>query len=795
MSSSQSDTEQIKVESETQNLPPSRFPSSILSVSREEYYGQDENHQPLQLTVQAMAAATSNELPPELEGHVFILSPAGSVDSQEVDNNYDERVVWSAKDGWTPLYNGDGMVYRLSFANGGASLKTRLAKPPCYYADLATADPNNHKRYEGLGFKNLGISRVSFNTLGVRNQVNTAFLPFRAKGDQSDRLLVTWDVGRPIEIDPETLETLTPVGEQKDWSDLTPAVDPVPFKQIITSAHPCFDPQTNELFTVNISKSLLTMFGISRSIQRRLKENMESLQQPLQDSLFSPEITKGIIKIYGAILKLIQWAIKILTGLEKFSRRFNKNNFVHLLYWDGKQVPIAKKWNVLLSNNRTFKVDQTMHQIAISKDYIVLAETAFKLVLENFLPYQKSSIANDIKIFIADFFDYPQLPYTKVYLIDRADLKTATPPKKNFFSFLSRDPNQNLPTVIAKEVSFQPDQIGLTPEFAHYVVDYDNPNRQISLHAAHIAACDVAESIRIFDRSAFDDRDRDEQEDKYDDPDLSCRVQKLAGTVVSPMDISRLGSWIINGETGEVINSHQIEDKNFTWSSCFYACQDEQPTKKFTDIYWNSWGSWPDLLTIRIVEAYQNYPKNQRKISVEEVLDLTYQGIPSSLCRVQINRTTINNKPDVKLEIVDHYLFKDDSEPDRNYLGTSAQFVPKANGTEPTDGYIVCVVLTSDELLSESPDDSINANWSQNSEIWIFDAKNLQQGPLYKLSHPKLNFGFTVHTTWLKKAVSPSRLEYDIRSDHDYLIAFQKDPELRAKIQELFDQEVYPNVT
>jgi hypothetical protein len=27
------------------------------------------------------------------------------------------------------------MVYRLSFSNGGASLKTRIAKPPCYYAD------------------------------------------------------------------------------------------------------------------------------------------------------------------------------------------------------------------------------------------------------------------------------------------------------------------------------------------------------------------------------------------------------------------------------------------------------------------------------------------------------------------------------------------------------------------------------------------------------------------------------------------------------------------------------------
>ncbi|MGL5808187.1 MAG: carotenoid oxygenase family protein, partial [Xenococcaceae cyanobacterium] len=77
-------------------------------------------------------------------------------------------------------------------------------------------------------------------------------------------------------------------------------------------------------------------------------------------------------------------------------------------------------------------------------------------------------------------------------------------------------------------------------------------------------------------------------------------------------------------------------------------------------------------------------------------------------------------------------------------------------------------------------------------EIWIFDAQNLQQGALYKLSHPKLNFGFTVHTTWLKEAVSPSPRKYNIREDYDYLIDGQP-PELRERIRQLFEEEIYPN--
>ena len=36
------------------------------------------------------------------------------------------------------VLNGDGMLYRLGFEAGRALLKTRMMKPPCYYADLAT---------------------------------------------------------------------------------------------------------------------------------------------------------------------------------------------------------------------------------------------------------------------------------------------------------------------------------------------------------------------------------------------------------------------------------------------------------------------------------------------------------------------------------------------------------------------------------------------------------------------------------------------------------------------------------
>ena len=125
-------------------------------------------------------------------------------------------------------------------------------------------------------------------------------------------------------------------------------------------------------------------------------------------------------------------------------------------------------------------------------------------------------------------------------------------------------------------------------------------------------------------------------------------------------------------------------------------------------------------------------------------------------------------------------------------LGTSTQFVPRPDAQDQTDGYLVSVVITSDEFLSDNNDVENNLNWSINTEIWIFDARKLADGPIYRLSHSKLNMGFTFHTTWLKEAISPPARDYDTKEDYDYLIQ-QQTPELRDKIQDLFNKEVYPN--
>ena len=444
--------------------------------------------------------------------------------------------------------------------------------------------------------------------------------------------------------------------------------------------------------------------------------------------------------------------------------------------------------------------------MGITKNHIVFVETSFKFSLENTLPFQRNSLATSFKILLTDFFNYPQYPYTKLYIIKRADLTPEAATAKKVFGGILQKKSEKLPTVIAQEVE-------LDPEFSHYIVDYDDTDDQIVLYASHLAGTDIAEYIRIYERSAYDDRDTDEPEDIYDDPDLTSRLHRLAGNIVSPMDISRVGRWVIDGTTGTVIDRQQFPDESdrqeinrqlaahhadpqnnpidpkylLTWSTAFYVCPDHRPTEKYTDIFWNSWGCWPDTLTYRAVEAYVDYP--QRLVDLDNVVNLTYKGVPSCLFHLKV-RQNAEGQTKIEVDPENYYQFHN------HYLGTSAQFIPRPDAEDQTDGYIVCVVLTSDEFLSQSDLDDNDPEWSQNSEIWIFDARKLSQGPMYKLSHPKLNIGFSFHTTWMPEAKSPSKhLDYDVREDYDYLVqdVIANQQEIGHKIRQLFDEEIYPH--
>ena len=91
--------------------------------------------------------------------------------------------------------------------------------------------------------------------------MNTAAIPVKFAGDDRWRLLATWDSGRPYEMDPMSLEVKTPVGANTEWREQTIPLRIGPFKLHITATHHAYDDHTQELYTINFGKSILTMMA------------------------------------------------------------------------------------------------------------------------------------------------------------------------------------------------------------------------------------------------------------------------------------------------------------------------------------------------------------------------------------------------------------------------------------------------------------------------------------------------------------------------------------------------------
>jgi len=134
---------------------------------------------------------------------------------------------------------GDGMTWRLSLQPGtfGApsgtfALRQRRIDSPS--ARLRCKRPDVFRPTM------LGVH----SPFGLSNAANTAPLPW------GDRLFATWDVGRPVEIDPVSLRFLGEVGHRSEWQEMT--FLPAPLLPMIPStAHPLVDPDRDVLWSVN----------------------------------------------------------------------------------------------------------------------------------------------------------------------------------------------------------------------------------------------------------------------------------------------------------------------------------------------------------------------------------------------------------------------------------------------------------------------------------------------------------------------------------------------------------------
>jgi hypothetical protein len=569
------------------------------------------------------------------------------------------------------VLNGDGMLYRLNFADGRAILKTRMLKTPCYYADLAAQVVPDFDKW-GYRFLDGGMVRHSI-FLGTRNQMNTAFLATR------DHLLLTFDAARPHIFDPDSMELLSPIGGINDWLGLgfqQAPKDAQLFLPYSNPAHPVCDrsEDANEFFTVNFSSGAIVFAYVDR-FRRWLKQKLA---------------LKG---------KVLSNAWIGFTDLIRYN-------------FDGSKVD---KWRLYLPNGEPVLVEQAVHQMALTKDYIIVGDIAFEIEISQiFAPYVISWVRRVSKR-LAKWLTLkftklnPPQPFASLYLIDRQTLDSAP---------IGRDGVRRLTVK----------KIVLPREVSHFVVDYENPNDIITLYCAHNGSWDVTEWVLEYDRAV------------PADPQYPHRKQlrkELKGFQPSPLDLNSFGKYEIDGRTAGIVSSstYNADGKDpsgcNTWSLSVNTHRnigrdiETETATKITDLYWINWGfSW-ETISERMYRTYSD--RVNRSVPIEAI-----PNVDKPMTLIRLDTKT--------LRIADSFEFP------IGHLVRSPQFVPSSDPCPEgcnlaTHGYIVCIIM--------SDADPTNPDSAARDEFWVFHADDFKNKPIYRFSHPDISLGMMIHSAWI----------------------------------------------
>ena len=701
----------------------------LLKTSREEFEGS--------LTV------TEGILPTDISGAFYVSFPVGSVNSSGLP--FPEKTPDGSHNPefGSPIMNGDGFIIQVDFTNAtNPKVKTKLMKTPCYYADEATKMGSKHHGL--MGFHNMGITRISM-LLGGRNQLNTATLPVKFKNQKNGSLLATYDVGRPYILDPKSMELVTPVGRASEWMTAQPPMIPWPFGLIQTSAHPVFDPITQELFTVNYSKNKASYTHLEQSIhhlkhnRHLFKSKLEALAEELADHPDPAHVKSQVNHFFHNLNDHID-------GKQHDPDEPKGDVFMNLLLWKGEGA--LTNWTLSDQFGSKLAIYECMHQMGITKDYLILTDCSFKFALDMLFdnPFPESKL---IERLIRRLATVRMEPFTTTYIVRRRELK----------------PTGGMATAYRLDKP-------IPLETIHYSCNYANPNGVITLMGVHNAATCIAEWVRTFDKRALD---RQPVDPNY-----------YSLFAVGSMDISRIGKWKIDAENLKLLEdqSSVYEDAGKydedhlgpnTWAISLYGYRGilsaKEPVNEIKQIWFLTDGTVKNLLTEFVFNLYKDY--KHRKISLDLIKKLTEKELPFGMTRLNLETM----KPE------EYFQF------DRNVFPRGVHFIPKKTPTPnlppELDGYLVCPVQVGNSTVNPS---------AYRSEFWVFDAQNISKGPVCKLAHPKMKFAFTLHTNWIPE-LNPSDQEFviPVKSDYDEVL---KNLELgidRKFLEEFFEKNVYPH--
>ncbi|MDE1461498.1 carotenoid oxygenase family protein [Spartinivicinus poritis] len=251
------------------------------------------------------------------------------------------------------------------------------------------------------------------------------------------------------------------------------------------------------------------------------------------------------------------------------------------------------------------------------------------------------------------------------------------------------------------------DYIELNFDTSDIVCNYDDYDNEITLYGQYLGAMDKSEPQFNHEKLLFGG---------YVSSDI-------AGYPVAPVDVGglvRVRLQVLSDSVREIVSDFQlIRDQAVCWDLNDPAYRGHfQFPEQFDHIYWAAIGYRPEHVVKRVADAYKNYPNRLFRND-----QLPSYPVPSALIHMDCQQMAIS----------DSYQFPEDC------VMRTPQFMAKNRSYTQDDGYIFTAVVR------KYPS---HAN-SNGKEFWIFDGKQLAQGPICILASPQLHFATTNHALWV----------------------------------------------
>lgn len=268
----------------------------------------------------------------------------------------------------------------------------------------------------------------------------------------------------------------------------------------------------------------------------------------------------------------------------------------------------------------------------------------------------------------------------------------------------------------------------------HILVDRDEPDGLLRIVLQHIPLSDL---MLTFDRESVSHRDGSLVDPNYE------------GFIVPAVQPSVVGRYLVDPTAGEVVESELAVDADRAWGGILATTDtySDAARRRQRQLWYANVGYDPDLVPESWWALYGDADDG-----LVAPGDLPDAPIPGSLARIDLDT----------MKVADLYTYAGGAFP------SPPTFVPRRGATEPDDGYVVVVVH------QDGP-----------KEVQVFDAADLERGPLARASAPTFTPSLLLHSCWMPDRRGPRGSTYRIPVWRDVLGALRSMPGVLRSLAKL----------